>query len=87
MTYTFVLDNVCFYFFICFANFQIFPGNIDDDSLVTNMLDCPVIARYIRILPQGWINHIAMRFDVLGCQAVTGIFFLFFTQSENFHSI
>ena len=75
MTYTFVVDNVCSYFFYLLCNFQIFPGNIDDDSLVTHMLDCPVIARYIRILPQGWTNHIAMRFDVIGCQAVTGNFF------------
>ena len=36
------------------------------------MLDCPVIARFIRLLPQGWTNHIALRFDVIGCQAVTG---------------
>ena len=54
-----------------------FPGNNDEDSLVTHMLECPFIARFVRLLPQSWTNHIALRFDVIGCQAVTGISSLF----------
>ncbi|XP_011663055.2 uncharacterized protein LOC589087 [Strongylocentrotus purpuratus] len=43
-----------------------FTGNSDRDSLVINMLPLPVAARYVRILPQTWTNHISMRFELLG---------------------
>ncbi|XP_019637715.1 PREDICTED: uncharacterized protein LOC109480019 [Branchiostoma belcheri] len=40
----------------------------DDTTLEANVgfLEAPVFARYIRILPQTWNNHISMRVDVLG---------------------
>lgn len=53
------------------GNDKMFPGNNDEDSLVTHILECPFIARFVRLLPQSWTNHIALRFDVIGCQAVT----------------
>ena len=51
---------------------QLFKGNTDDDTLVTHMMDCPFIARFLRLHPQDWINHVALRFDAIGCQAITG---------------
>ena len=51
---------------------QVFPGNSDPDTVFTNMLDCPVIARCVRINPLDWKDHIALRFDLLGCPALTG---------------
>lgn len=50
---------------------KLFQGNIDQDSLVTHMFDCPFIARFLRLHPQSWHNQIALRFDALGCQAIT----------------
>ena len=42
-------------------------GNNDGDSIVENSFDCPIFAKGIRLIPMGWNNHIAMRFDVSGC--------------------
>ncbi|KAL3886785.1 hypothetical protein ACJMK2_026757 [Sinanodonta woodiana] len=48
-----------------------FKGNLDQDSLVTQMLACPIIAKFIRINPVDWVTHIALRFDVIGCPTNT----------------
>ena len=37
------------------------------------MFSSPVRARFVRLLPTEWNNHISMRFEVLGCD---GNFFL-----------
>ena len=47
--------------------FQVFPGNSDKDTIVTNMFKCPVIARCVRVNPVSWYQHINMRFDIIGC--------------------
>ncbi|KAH3708913.1 protein draper-like [Dreissena polymorpha] len=46
---------------------EIFPGNTDQDSHVTIMLPSPVRALCVRIQPVTWVEHITLRFDVLGC--------------------
>lgn len=43
---------------------KVFQGNSDPDTVVTNMLKMAVNARYLRIKPQSWHNHIAMRVEV-----------------------
>lgn len=43
---------------------KVFQGNSDPDTVVTNMLKMAVNARYVRIKPQSWHNHIAMRVEV-----------------------
>ena len=43
---------------------QVFQGNSDHDTVVTNMLKMAVNARYVRIKPQSWHNHIAIRAEV-----------------------
>ncbi|CAH1796584.1 unnamed protein product [Owenia fusiformis] len=50
-----------------YNNPVVFQGNSDRRTLVTNMLDSPFWARYVRVNPLTWNAHIAMRFDVLGC--------------------
>uniref|UniRef100_A0A8C4PW41 Carboxypeptidase X, M14 family member 2 n=1 Tax=Eptatretus burgeri TaxID=7764 RepID=A0A8C4PW41_EPTBU len=47
----------------------IFPGNSDTDTPVLNNLAQPVLARYVRVRPQGWNwrGHICLRLEVLGC--------------------
>ena len=46
---------------------QIFTGNDDPDEEALNVFDPPVFGRYLRIHPLGWINDIALRLEVLGC--------------------
>ena len=53
--------------------FQIFAGNNDQDSVVTHMFGCPILARCVRINPLEWKDKIALRFDLLGCPANTGM--------------
>ncbi|XP_035668989.1 uncharacterized protein LOC118411085 [Branchiostoma floridae] len=46
---------------------QVFPGNVDISIPVTNLLNSPVDARYVRFLVQSWHNHISMRGEIVGC--------------------
>ena len=34
---------------------------------VTNTLDEPILARYIRIHPVEWVGYISFRFELYGC--------------------
>ncbi|CAL8347076.1 unnamed protein product [Lota lota] len=45
----------------------LFFGNSDKDTPVMNQLAEPVLARYIRIIPQSWNGSLCMRAEVLGC--------------------
>ncbi|CAH3189052.1 unnamed protein product, partial [Porites lobata] len=33
-----------------------------------NRLNDPILARYIRVVPVAWVNHITMRLEIYGCQ-------------------
>uniref|UniRef100_A0A8C5X6F3 ferroxidase n=1 Tax=Malurus cyaneus samueli TaxID=2593467 RepID=A0A8C5X6F3_9PASS len=46
---------------------KIFMANQDHQSTVTNTLESPLFARYVRIHPHRWHNHIALRIEFLGC--------------------
>ncbi|XP_022805050.1 uncharacterized protein LOC111342257 [Stylophora pistillata] len=48
-------------------SFKIFTGNGDSESAVYNILNPPITARYIRILPIAWHTNIAMRIEIYGC--------------------
>uniref|UniRef100_A0A3Q3XD17 Uncharacterized protein n=1 Tax=Mola mola TaxID=94237 RepID=A0A3Q3XD17_MOLML len=45
----------------------LFFGNSDIDTPVMNQLAEPVVARYIRIIPQNWNGSLCMRVEFLGC--------------------
>ncbi|XP_078667407.1 lactadherin-like [Branchiostoma floridae x Branchiostoma belcheri] len=47
---------------------KVFTGNTDTKNPVTNLLDNPVDARYVRIYPQSWYGYMAMRVEILGCE-------------------
>ncbi|XP_071314337.1 coagulation factor VIII [Trachinotus anak] len=47
---------------------QIFTGNNDPDEEAVTVFDPPLFGRYLRIHPRGWINDIALRLEVLGCE-------------------
>lgn len=55
--------------FLC----QIFPANNDSDEEALTIFDLPLFGRYIRIHPLGWINDIALRLEVLGCDTQQGL--------------
>ncbi|XP_008939099.1 PREDICTED: coagulation factor VIII [Merops nubicus] len=46
---------------------KIFKANQDYTSTVMNTLEPPLFARYVRIHPRQWHNHIALRIEFLGC--------------------
>ncbi|XP_033626037.1 lactadherin-like [Asterias rubens] len=49
---------------------QLFTGNSDADSHVTNRFSPVLHAQYLRIFPVSWVkgNKCCMRFEVLGCR-------------------
>ncbi|XP_016422867.1 inactive carboxypeptidase-like protein X2 isoform X3 [Sinocyclocheilus rhinocerous] len=49
----------------------LFYGNVDKDTPVMTEFSYPVVARYIRILPQSWNGSLCMRLEVLGCPLPT----------------
>ncbi|XP_076844555.1 coagulation factor VIII [Brachyhypopomus gauderio] len=47
---------------------KVFEGNSDDHNQEKlNMFEPPLFARLLRVHPKGWINDIALRVEVLGC--------------------
>ena len=62
--------NIIFWGLLIFHTafiFKIFDGAIDQITPVTRMFPVIVSAKYIRINPTEWQRHIALRFEVLGC--------------------
>ncbi|XP_028414250.1 venom prothrombin activator pseutarin-C non-catalytic subunit-like [Dendronephthya gigantea] len=55
------------------ATQKVFDGNTDENSVVTNVLSPAVTARYIRIHPKTWNNHISLRVELYGCERVNAI--------------
>ncbi|CAK8688759.1 unnamed protein product [Clavelina lepadiformis] len=50
---------------------KIFEGNTDNNGRVRNMLQRPILARFLRIYPYHWQRHISLRFELLGCELST----------------
>ncbi|XP_042295207.1 discoidin, CUB and LCCL domain-containing protein 1-like isoform X2 [Sceloporus undulatus] len=48
---------------------KIFEGNNDSRQVVSNAFIPPILARYLRIIPQSWNQKIALKVALLGCQA------------------
>ncbi|CAH1274774.1 NPTX2 [Branchiostoma lanceolatum] len=47
---------------------KVFRGNTNAGGRVTNLLDHPVDARYVRFVVQSWSYYIAMRVEILACK-------------------
>lgn len=45
----------------------VFIGNTDHSTVVTNVLNPPILTKYIRLLPVTWNVRIALRMDFYGC--------------------
>ncbi|XP_033758448.1 uncharacterized protein LOC117340785 [Pecten maximus] len=48
---------------------KFFSGNTDTCNEEVNWFSCPFAARYVRINPIAWKDHIGLRFELLGCPA------------------
>lgn len=48
---------------------QLFQANRDQNSIVKNAINPPILARYVKLNPRGWYRHISMRVDYYGCVA------------------
>uniref|UniRef100_A0A667X4J1 Coagulation factor VIII, procoagulant component n=1 Tax=Myripristis murdjan TaxID=586833 RepID=A0A667X4J1_9TELE len=46
---------------------SIFIGNNDPDEEAVTLFDPPLFGQFLRIHPRGWVNDIALRLEVLGC--------------------
>ena len=49
---------------------QLFTRNdpsIDVDDVVTNEFGWSIAARFVRLNPQTWSNHISLRWEIYGC--------------------
>lgn len=55
----------------------LFYANVDKDTPVMSQFAKPVVARYIRILPQSWNGSLCLRAEILACQLPSSY------QSEN----
>ncbi|XP_029202215.2 uncharacterized protein LOC114966489 [Acropora millepora] len=51
-----------------YQNDQIFPGNRDRNTPVGNIMNPPIVARYIKIHPKTWQGFIALRVELYGCR-------------------
>uniref|UniRef100_A0A8C8RA77 Discoidin, CUB and LCCL domain containing 1 n=1 Tax=Pelusios castaneus TaxID=367368 RepID=A0A8C8RA77_9SAUR len=47
---------------------KIFEGNIDSFQEVSHTFIPPILARYLRIMPQSWNHRIALKVALQGCQ-------------------
>ena len=54
---------------------QVFTGNQDVRSVVSNKLRQPITARYIRFKPLLWNYRIGMRTEIHGCLGIVKILF------------
>ncbi|KAI8492037.1 hypothetical protein Bbelb_304100 [Branchiostoma belcheri] len=48
---------------------KVFQGNTNAKTPVTNLLDYPIDARYVRFMVQSWHQWIGMRVEILGCSS------------------
>ncbi|KAK3749718.1 hypothetical protein QZH41_003768 [Actinostola sp. cb2023] len=46
---------------------KIFVGNVDGRSIVYNVIEPPITAKFIRFLPSQWFSWIALRMELYGC--------------------
>ena len=46
---------------------QVFQGNTDGRTVVTQALPSAIVARFLRIHPKSWHGFIAMRLEFFGC--------------------
>uniref|UniRef100_A0A8C0HC53 Discoidin, CUB and LCCL domain containing 1 n=1 Tax=Chelonoidis abingdonii TaxID=106734 RepID=A0A8C0HC53_CHEAB len=51
---------------------KVFQGNSNYEDVVRNNFIPPIVARYVRIIPQTWHQRIALKVELIGCQIMQG---------------
>ena len=52
---------------------QLFTGNDptrDHETVAANEFDWPIAARFVRLNPRSWFDHITLRWEIYGCDSV-----------------
>lgn len=52
---------------------QVFQGNSNSVDIVRNNFIPPIVARYVRIIPQTWNQRIALKLELMGCRIMPGM--------------
>ncbi|XP_014446836.1 discoidin, CUB and LCCL domain-containing protein 1 [Tupaia chinensis] len=52
---------------------KVFQGNSNFRDPVQNNFIPPIVARYVRVVPQTWHQRIALKVELIGCQITQGI--------------
>lgn len=52
---------------------QVFQGNSNAGDIVRNNFIPPIVARYVRIIPQTWNQRIALKLELMGCRIMPGM--------------
>ncbi|KAL9982726.1 hypothetical protein ACROYT_G004810 [Oculina patagonica] len=60
-------DSIVFEHYHTNKDETVFTGNSDRGTVVSHVLNPPIVAQYVRVLPLTWTNHISMRLDFYGC--------------------
>ncbi|XP_069661213.1 discoidin, CUB and LCCL domain-containing protein 1 [Haliaeetus albicilla] len=47
---------------------KVFQGNSNSGDIVRNNFIPPIVARYVRIIPQTWNQRIALKLELMGCR-------------------
>ncbi|XP_064303476.1 discoidin, CUB and LCCL domain-containing protein 1 isoform X2 [Phalacrocorax carbo] len=51
---------------------KVFQGNSNSGDTVRNNFIPPIVARYVRIIPQTWNQRIALKLELMGCRIMQG---------------
>uniref|UniRef100_A0A8C6Z8G9 Discoidin, CUB and LCCL domain containing 1 n=1 Tax=Nothoprocta perdicaria TaxID=30464 RepID=A0A8C6Z8G9_NOTPE len=51
---------------------KVFQGNSNAGDIVRNNFIPPIVARYVRVIPQTWNQRIALKLELLGCRVTQG---------------
>ncbi|XP_016054192.1 PREDICTED: discoidin, CUB and LCCL domain-containing protein 1 isoform X2 [Miniopterus natalensis] len=62
---------------------KVFRGNFNFRDPVMNNFIPPIVARYVRVVPQTWPQRIALKVELIGCQITQGNDSLVWRQSNS----
>ncbi|XP_067149909.1 discoidin, CUB and LCCL domain-containing protein 1 [Apteryx mantelli] len=51
---------------------KVFQGNSNTGDIVRNNFIPPIVARYVRVIPQTWNQRIALKLELIGCRVMQG---------------
>ncbi|NXA42086.1 DCBD1 protein, partial [Eudromia elegans] len=51
---------------------KVFQGNSNAGDIVRNNFIPPIVARYVRVIPQSWNQRIALKLELMGCRVTQG---------------